>query len=76
MKQLTDAILELLDAKKVTSSFEKKVRDVEEAILSVRKFLNEVQSDSTKLRNQHVAIIHVLDHITRLVSVLREQQKV
>lgn len=76
MEQLTDAILELLDAKKVTSSFEKKVRDVEEAILSVRKFLNEVQSDSTKLRNQHVAIIHVLDHITRLVSVLREQQKV
>lgn len=76
MKQLTDAILELIEAKKGTGSFEKKVREVEAAIVEIRKFLNEVQSDSARLRNQHVAIIHVLDHITRLVSVLREHQKV
>ena len=76
MKRLTDAMLELIEAKKATGSFEKKVREVEEAIVHIRKFLNEVQSDSSKLRNQHVAIIHVLDHITRLVRVLREQQNV
>lgn len=76
MKRLTDAILELIEAKKTTASFEKKVREVEEAIAAIREFLNEVQSDSAKLRNQHVAILHVLDHITRLVRVLREHQKV
>lgn len=76
LKQLTEAILELIEAKKATNVFEKKVREVEEAIREIRKFLNEVQSDSTKLRNRHVAILHVLDHITRLVRVLREQQKV
>lgn len=76
MKHLTDAMLELIEAKKGTASYEKKVQEVEEAIVLLRKFLNDVQSDSTKLRNQHVAILHVLDHISRLIRVLREQQKV
>lgn len=52
------------------------MQEVEETIVLLRKFLNDVQSDSTKLRNQHVAILHVLDHISRLIRVLREQQKV
>lgn len=74
IKRLTEAMIELIEAKKVTSSYEKKVREVEEAIVTFRKFLNEVQSASTNERNKHVAILHALDHLSRLVRVLKEQQ--
>lgn len=76
MKQVTEAILELIEAKKVTASYEKKVRDVEEAMIILRKFLNNVQSTSSNERNKHVAILHVLDHLGRLIRVLREQQSI
>lgn len=75
LKQLTEAIIELIEMKKGTASYEKKVKEVEEAIVILRNFLNEVQSTSSKLRRKHVAILHVLDHLTRLVNVLRDQQK-
>ncbi|RUL55593.1 Na/Pi cotransporter family protein [Lysinibacillus antri] len=75
MKQLTRAMLEFIESRKVTPSFEKKVAEVEEAIDITRKFLDLVQSNSSKLRNKHIDILHVLDHLSRLTKVLREQQK-
>lgn len=76
MKLLTEAILELIRMKKVTSSFERKVKELDEAIFILRNFLSQVESTSFRQRNQHVGLLHVLDHFTRLIRVLSEKQKV
>ncbi|TSI06679.1 Na/Pi cotransporter family protein [Lysinibacillus sp. BW-2-10] len=75
MKQLTNALLEFLQTKKVTPNFEKKVAEVEEAVEITRQFLDSVQSNSSKIRNKHIDILHTLDHVSRLIKVFREQQK-
>ena len=75
MKQLTRLLLELIQTKKVPPYFDKKLDEVEEAIEITRKFLDSVQSSSTKIRNKHIDIIHALDHLHRLVNVFREKQR-
>ncbi|MEO4054647.1 Na/Pi symporter [Solibacillus sp. CAU 1738] len=76
MVELTNAQLLLMETKKVTVEYEKKIREVEEAIEITRKFLDSILSTSSKERHRHIAILHTLDHLTRLIKVLREQQKI
>ena len=76
MIEVTNAQHILLTNKKVSSEYEKKMINVEEAIEVLRKFLNQIQTNSSKERNKLVVILHSLDHITRLTKVLREQQKI
>ena len=82
-KTLRDMLIEvtiaqhiLLTNKKVSADYEKKMVDVEGAIEELRKFLNQIQTNSSKERNKLVVILHSLDHVTRLTRVLREQQKI
>ncbi|WP_431029997.1 Na/Pi cotransporter family protein [Lysinibacillus sp. LZ02] len=76
MIHLTNALKLLIAEKKVTVEYEKMMLEVEEAIDQTRDFLNLVQSTSSKERHQHICILHTLDHLSRLIKVLREQQKV
>lgn len=76
VQEVTKALATLLQAKKVTIEYEKKMHDVEEAITITKGFLDTIQSKSTKDRQKHLAILHALDHLNRLVKVMREQQKV
>lgn len=75
MIQLTDALHALLTQKKVTVEFERKLREVEEAIDIMRAFLKLIRSTSAKERNKLIILLHSLDHLARLIKVLREQQK-
>lgn len=74
--QLTEAQLLLLQTKKITVEYEKKMLEVEEAIDITQKFLNGVLVSSSKDRQMLIAILHTLDHLTRLIKVLREQKKI
>ena len=76
MIELTNALYKLMDAKKVTVEYEKKMLEVEEAIDITRQFLDGVQVTSTRERQKLISILHTLDHLSRLIKVLREQQKV
>lgn len=76
MNVLTNALITLISAKKVTIHYEKKLSEVEEAVEILGKFLDSVQSDSTKNRNKQISIIHALDHLIRLIKILRENEKV
>lgn len=76
MVELTNAQLILMDTKKVTVEYEKKLREVEDAIEITQKFLDSIQSISAKERHKHIAMLHTLDHLTRLIKVLREQKRV
>ncbi len=38
--------------------------------------MDTIQSTSAKERHKHIAMLHTLDHLTRLIKVLREQNKV
>lgn len=76
MAEVTDAQHLLLTDKKVTAMFELKMRDVEEAIEELRKFLNLLRSNSSDERDKLIVILHSLDHFSRLTKVLREPQKI
>lgn len=76
MIEVTNAQHILLTNKKVSSEYEKKMVNVEEAIDGLRKFLNQIQTNSSRERNKLVVILHSLDHVTRLTKVLRERQKI
>lgn len=76
MVELTKAQLLLLSTKKVTVEFEKKMLEIEEAIVITRDFLDGILVTSKRERLKLISILHTLDHLTRLIKVLREQQKV
>lgn len=75
MIQLTDALHVLLTQKKATIEYEKKLREVGEAIDIMRAFLKLIRSNSAKERNKLIIILHSLDHFTRLIKMLRAKQK-
>ena len=72
---LTKAVQLLIQEKRVSINYEKLVSEVEEAMEIMRDFLKEVQITSSKQREQMISILHVLDHCTRLIKVLREKQR-
>ncbi len=75
VKLLTRTILELIEEKKVTPSFEKSIAEVSEAIETTRKYMDSIQSQTAKIRHKHIHLIHALDHLTRLIKVLAESKK-
>lgn len=76
MIQLTLAMKMLINVKKVTVEYDKKMLEIEEAIDKTSGFLSRLQSTSNKEQNKHICILHTLDHLRRLLKVLREQQKI
>lgn len=66
----------LFTAKKITVEMEKKLQDIEEAIDIIRKFMNNIHTTSSKSRNKLIVILHSLDHLSRLIKVMREQMKI
>lgn len=76
MIELTVAQQILMKSKKVTIEFEKKLLEVEEALEITRKFLDSILVTSKRERQKLISILHILDHLQRLIKVLREQQKV
>ena len=76
MVELTKAQQLLMQSKKVTVDYEKKMLEVEEALHITRKFLDGILVTSKLDRMKLISILHTLDHLHRLIKVLREQQKV
>lgn len=74
MKHLNKGIVQLIEQKRATVNVEKIVKEVEEAIDIVRKYLDEIHSSSSKYHHRQLNILHALDHITRLIKVYREHQ--
>lgn len=76
IKVLTVAQIELIEAKKVTASYQKKIVEVDDALKITKKYLDSIQSDSSKIRHKHLDLLHVVDHLNRLIKVLNEQYRV
>ncbi|MER1957092.1 MAG: Na/Pi symporter [Solibacillus sp.] len=76
MLELTKAQQLLMQSKKVTVDYEKKMLEVEEALHITRKFLDGILVTSKLDRTKLISVLHTLDHLHRLIKVLREQQKV
>jgi phosphate:Na+ symporter len=74
--ELTKVQQLLMKTKKGTVEYEKKMLEVEEAIDITRKFLDRILVTSKRERLKLISILHTLDHLLRLIKVLREQQKV
>ena len=72
--ELIGATQMLISAKKVTITYERKMLEVEEAVQITQKFLNDLQMLSKRDRNKLVSLLHTLDHVSRLLRVLREKQ--
>ena len=75
MVELTKAQHLLLQSKKVTVEYEKKMLEVEDALVITRKFLDGILVSSSRDRAKLISILHTLDHLHRLIKVLREQQQ-
>lgn len=73
-KELTDALLQMLAAKKVTEKYDKRLNAVDEAIDKTRQFLDSIESHSSRDRQKHIELLHTIDHLSRLTRVLREKE--
>lgn len=76
IKVLTVSQIELIEAKKVTGSYQKKIGEVDDALKITKQYLDSIQSDSSKIRHRHLDLLHVIDHLNRLIKVLNEQYRV
>lgn len=82
-KALRDMIVEITEAqhilitnKKVTDDFEKKKREVDDAIEQLRPFVNQIRATTAKDREKLVVMLHSLDHLARLTKVLNDEERV
>jgi len=79
MRELTDAVLELFTEKRETPLFQQKMKMVEDALTQTKLFLNRIPSSSTVFSSDelkpHVSVLHALDHLERLIKVLKEEKK-
>lgn len=74
-QELTKHVMLLIEQKRVTVTFEKALVEIDDALEETRRFLGMVQSIQRKEREQHLNLMHVIDHMSRLIRVLREQQQ-
>lgn len=76
IQELTEASIELFKEKKETPFFLQKMRLVEDAAIQTREFLSKIPSGSTLVSPEelkpHLSVIHALDHLDRLLRVLKE----
>ena len=82
-KALRDMIVEITEAqhilitnKKVTDDFEKKKGEVDEAIVQLRPFVNQIRATTAKDREKLVVMLHSLDHLARLSKVLNDVESI
>ena len=75
MMMLTNAVQLLITENKISVKYEKKVGAVEDAIEIMRDYLSKVQTPDVFERDQMINLLHVLDHLSRLIKVLREKQR-
>ncbi|WP_343206459.1 Na/Pi symporter [Bacillus sp. B15-48] len=75
MRELSGAIVLLMETKRANGIYEQKILHVEEAIATTRRFLDSIQSTNPELHHKHLAVVHALDHIERLTRVLKDEQK-
>lgn len=69
---------ELLRNRKKTPLFHKRLAQVESAIIEIRRFLSSINTaaaDEVEYE-RHVSAIHVLDHLERLLRVLKETEDI
>lgn len=76
IKELTEEIIYLVRWQKIGSSFEKSMEKIEEAIAILRKFLDSLHPHSIEDQSKLLSLIHALDHIDRLIKVLKEEQRI
>lgn len=74
LKELTEVVMLLIREKRTTDLYERRIAEVEHALEETRHFLAMVQSTNVRDREKHLNLMHVTDHIARLLKVLRDQQ--
>ncbi|MBS7345760.1 MAG: Na/Pi cotransporter family protein [Caryophanon sp.] len=74
LKELTEVVMLLIREKRSTDTYEKRIIEVERALEETRRFLAMVQSSNVRDREKHLNLMHVADHVARLIKVLRDQQ--
>lgn len=74
LKELTQVVMLLIREKRSTDAYEKRVVEVEIALEETRRFLAMIQSSNVRDREKHLNLMHVTDHLARLIKVLRDQQ--
>lgn len=72
---ITDAQHILITNKKVTDEFEKKKREVEEAIVQLRPFVSRIHAINSRDREKLIVLLHSLDHLARLTKVLNDDER-
>ncbi|HHY72652.1 MAG TPA: Na/Pi cotransporter family protein [Bacillus bacterium] len=76
MKAIVIAAKELNEGKILTSSIQKQLEETELALNETRQFVsrmgNQAFSNTEKEYFQHIALIHAIDHLERLLKAIRE----
>lgn len=72
---LTEEIISLVRWQKISNTFDKTIEKIEDAIAIMRKFLDSLHPHSLEDQNKLLSLIHALDHIERLIKVLKEEQR-
>lgn len=70
--ELTDLLLQMLAEPRVTDAHHRRIRLVEEAVEKTASYVGSIQSSSDKDRERHIELLHAIDHLNRLVNVLKE----
>lgn len=74
MQELTHIVMLLMREKRATVTYEKRLFELDGALEETRIFLGMIQSSHKRDRDKHLNLMHVIDHMSRLIRVLREQQ--
>lgn len=76
IKEVTEEIILFIKSETKTEEFEKKLLKVEDAVKTTRSFLSSFLTHSVGDQDKHLSMVHALDHIERLIKVLRDEQKI
>ncbi|NMA69553.1 MAG: Na/Pi symporter [Desulfitobacterium sp.] len=76
INELTEEIIFLVRFQKTSDTFEKTIEKIEEAIVITREFLDSLHPHSMEDQNRLLSQIHALDHLDRLIKVLKEEQRI
>lgn len=76
LRQLMMALIDIMKEKKLTVNFEKQISEVEEAIPVLLDFCDKIQTTNSKERKKLICLLHAIDHLSRLIKVLREPNRI
>ena len=75
VNELTEEILLFIQTQKVSTDFENKLPNIEDAVIITRKFLATPLLTTIEDQNKHLSLIHAVDHIERLIKVFQDEQR-